>query len=900
MPSLPEPLLRALASGATVVTPNRRLARAIAALHDRCERDAGRVVWPAARVLPWDAWLHALWQDAILCGAAPEQLRLRSPLQAAHAWRRIVVEHATPLIDPDGAAELAGEAWSIVHAWGEGGESWRAWAGSDADDDDRAAFARWASRYARGLAADRAVDPAQLADRLGLWADRLSGLRGTPVVLAGFAELTPQQERWRAAFVAAGAAVIRMDAVPTAPGRVRHARGTTPDDEINRALVWARDRALADPAATIGIAVADLASRREAVRAQADDILCPALQWPGAEDAPRPYNLSLGAPLAGVPPVAVALELLAWAEAPLPPGRAAAVLRSPYLGGADAWLRRAQLEADWLSQGRRTVSLRAAQGGLRGADRVLAEQWAAAIDRVELPAVGSPREHVVAWRAWLAALDWPGHRARDSGEHQALRAWDRELAEFTTLGAIEPRLSRPDALAALHAHLRAVVFQPEGARAPIQIVGLLEAAAQPFDALWVAGLAAETWPPAPDPHPLLPVAWQRLRDVPRSSAARELAYAALLTAEFARAAPEVVFSHPATREDHPCSPSPLLPRPEEPAAPDVARDPGTAPTQFGRRAPREAVADAFAPRLAVPIRVRGGARLVEAQSDCPFKATATHRLAAEAWPAPIDGLSALERGTLVHAALANFWREVGTRQALAELSPDAVRAVATAAAEAAKAALPAARWRSMPGVIAAGEAERIAGVIVDWVEAYDRPRPPFAVVGIEKGLSLALCGLQVSLRLDRMDALDDGGVAIIDYKTGRTHRVESWFEDRPQAPQLGLYALAQRAAAPGQRVRAVAYAQVKAGELAVRGLAADGDAWPVLPLPSRIRNAGLADWSAAEARWAEALAVLGDEIVSGVSTVTPRDPRKTCAHCGLQPLCRIGAAGLRRAEDEDD
>ena len=97
------------------------------------------------------------------------------------------------------------------------------------------------------------------------------------------------------------------------------------------------------------------------------------------------------------------------------------------------------------------------------------------------------------------------------------------------------------------------------------------------------------------------------------------------------------------------------------------------------------------------------------------------------------------------------------------------------------------------------------------------------------------------------------------------------------------------------RVRAVAYAQVKAGKLAVRGLAADGDAWPVLPMPSKVKGAGIADWRAAETRWADALAMLGDEIVSGVSSVAPRDPRKTCAHCGLQPLCRIGAQRVAAA-----
>ena len=44
-----------------------------------------------------------------------------------------------------------------------------------------------------------------------------------------------------------------------------------------------------------------------------------------------------------------------------------------------------------------------------------------------------------------------------------------------------------------------------------------------------AGLSADRWPPAPAPNPLLPFAWQRERNVPRSSAKRELAFAETLT-----------------------------------------------------------------------------------------------------------------------------------------------------------------------------------------------------------------------------------------------------------------------------------------------------------------------------------------------------------------------------------
>src|SRR5262249_36847286 len=149
MPSLPEPLRHALATGATVITPNRRLARRIAGLDDREQRNAGRLAWAAPRVLPWDAWLSALWQDAVAAGAASYELRLQSPVQAAHAWRRIVAAHAAPLVDPEGAAVLAADAWETVHAGGEGGAGWGSWGGDALVGEEWAAFARWARPHPR-------------------------------------------------------------------------------------------------------------------------------------------------------------------------------------------------------------------------------------------------------------------------------------------------------------------------------------------------------------------------------------------------------------------------------------------------------------------------------------------------------------------------------------------------------------------------------------------------------------------------------------------------------------------------------------------------------------------------------------------------------------------------------
>ena len=883
-----------------VVTPNKRLARRLAELHDAAQRAAGRTVWPAATVVPWTGWLERLWLDVMAAGCRPDPPRLVTSGQSAHLWAGIVAAEAPLLIDARGAAALAAEAWSLVFAWGSGGPSWRAWAGSA---DDCAQFARWADSYARALARIDGLDASQLADWLAGCAAEVPAWRGVAVTLAGFIELAPQQERLLAALAAAGMRIDRAstlpEAGPAAPVQTRRVAASTPHDELACALEWARDLALADPAATIGIAIEDLASRREEVRTLAEEILCPALQWPGGEDAARPYNLSLGIALADVPLVAAALDLVALAHGPLPAGRAAALLRSPYLAGASGnWPRRARVEVDWLEHGRRQILLDEAIAALGIADRAGAGRWREARDALRTPASATPREWSEVWRAWLAALGWPGERTLSSAEWQARGAWDELLAQFAMLAPVAKRLSRADAAPALAALASGRVFQPETPPAPVQILGLLEAAGLPLDALWVAGLAAENWPPAPQPNPLLPPAWQRDHGVPRSSAARELGYAQALTTQWARAAPQVVFSCARRADDRERSPSALVPAAPMQDAREAA--PTTARRQFQSAPTRETVADDRAPPLPAGSSVRGGAALIEAQSDCPFRAVASHRLAVATWPEPLDGLSAMERGSLVHAAMAAFWRATGDHAALIAFPPDALAARIDAAVADATATLPAARWRRLPAVVRAGEAARIAVIVGAWLENVDRARPPFAVTETEASRPLALGGLALRLRLDRIDTLADGGIAIIDYKTGAAKAPARWFDARLQAPQLGLYLLAQQAQAPAQPVRAVAYAQLKPGLLTTQGIAADPAAWPALAAPAAIRGANLADWAEVEARWREGLAALANEVREGRAPVAPRDVRATCRQCGLQALCRIGALSVADGAGDGD
>jgi probable DNA repair protein len=877
----------ALAAGLDVVTPNNRLARTLIARHDAAMARAGRRTWPAGRALPWSAWLATLWREALAEDVDAAALRLLSSVEADYLWQEAIGDDpavGAGLLDARGAAKLAAEAWQLLHAWGAGGESWRAWrgtasapAGSDIDN-----FARWGERYHNALGERHVVDLAKLADVLAASAPHMVPWRSRAVVLAGFMEFSPQQERLVAALRGAG---MRVEvAASSGPlGKVERVVAPTARDELVLALQWARARVKADASAFVGIALQDLAERRDEVRALAEEVLCPALQLPGHEDAPRPYDISLGKPLADNPVAAAALTWIALAHGEVSRAEAAALFRSPFAPGE--WTARAGAELAWLRDSRVRVTWADAVATLSRMLPEAASRMRDALSSVVLTRPQSPREWVTQWRTLLSRAGWPGATPLAGAAFEAQQAFDRALEDFARIGQVEARLRPHEALGALRDVAARTVFQPQGPAASVVIAGMLEAASITFDALWVAGMSSQQWPPPPRPNPLLPIAWQRERGVPRSSAARELAFARVLTQRLVRCAPVVVASAPAMLADFPTRPSALV-EGDWPQAPTKPA-PDDSVTRISATKTCESVRDDYAPPLS-PGEVAGGAGAIAAQSDCPFKAMAQYRLRVEPWPDAAEGLSPSERGQLVHAMMAAFWNGVVTHDTLVALDATALRERIDAAAQAALREIPSSRWQALPPVIAAAEALRLPEIAAGWIEGFERPRPPFTVLRAEAKGTVELGGLTFRLKLDRVDRLCDGSIAIIDYKTGLVDSTKTWFTYRPRAPQLGVYLLALEAETPPLEVSAVAYGRLKAGELEVLGIGARPQTWPALEDANKREEP--AGWTGIVHFWRDRLPAIATEMREGVATVTPRGPKNPpCRVCRRQSLCRIRA-----------
>ena len=893
---MPHPLVAsALARGALIVTPNKRLAREIVSVHDRAQAAAGNTTWPAARVLPWTTFIGGLVQQAQDAALPIAPLALDAE-QSAHLWRRVIASDLSdaPLVDVDAMSQTAVEAWTLVHGYGSGPDSWRSVPTNGMDTE---AFARWAAAYSRETARLDAIDAARSADAVAQVAGSLPGIAHADITIVGFVDIAPQQRRLLAALEDAGARVeiAVVDAQLSVSPHARLAQAATRQDELIAALDWAREQAAGEENGQVAIVVQDLPQRRELVRRLADDRLCPALQRPGEHDVARPYDISLGVPLASVPLLACALDLLTLAQRYLPRDRAIVLVRSPYLPEAQSrWIRRASLERKWLDAGVGAVTLKQLIGALRGLDDPLAIAWQRIVDAPRPAQPSSPRSWVEHWRMLLDAFGWAQGSALDTAEFQAQSAWHELLGRFARLAAVAPQLSRDDALATLSRLAGEQLFQPEARGARIRVLGLLESTGLAFDALWITGMAADAWPRPPSPNPLLPMRWQRERDVPRSSPAQELAFARRVTAMLSHAAPRVVFSYASQADEHVRAPSPLI---AALARLEVHAPPTTAERLLLEQPLFVRLQDARAPAAVEGSLLPGGTSVIEDQSACAFRFVVKHRLRAREWPHAAFGLTSIERGTLVHATMAAFWQDVRDHASLVALSGEALEQRIAAAVASALPAIARGRWEAIPPAVAQSEAECLAALVREWL-TFERQRAPFTVVDAELTATVKLAGYAFNLRLDRVDVLDNGGVAVIDYKSGIVEPATRWFDERPRALQLAIYAAAQNQRDPTRPVQALVYARLRRGEVAPVGIAANAGLWPGVAAADEVKVAGgrLADWHDALWRLDDAILRLAQASGVGEASVTPRHP-SVCRLCHLRAVCRVGTT--LDAGDED-
>jgi probable DNA repair protein len=854
-----ERLLPEIENGAIVLTANRRLARSLRDSFHAVRLQSGLRCWSAPRILPFSTWLHSIWSDAVLSGDV--RACLLNEVQELSLWEQII-RADSDLLQPREAARVAAQAWQLSKQYLRPHPNPQSLTnpqsrtnpqsltnpqfptsrseGAFAPDTDTEAYSRWATEFATICRDRQWLTAAELPDALVLC--------DVPrrAILCGFDEFTPQQQEFLDKLAAAGCDWLRLNPLPRPSIDARRASSPDATAEFRAAANWCRNLVETGQARRIGVIVRNLS----AVRDQVERIFTQELD-PGAVVPSPAFHISAGKPLSKYPLVRAALLFLKLGRNRLSLSDAGAILRSPYLPGSDRdFAPRAMLDVRLRKYRQRRIS----PSELRGAISLdaLEALWKA------LARTQSPGGWAASFARMLEAVGWPGDTALSSAEYQSRDAFQELLDDLASHDLTTPAWGFSEAYDRLDELAACTEFGPEDQGAPVQIMGVLESSGSQFDALWVTGLHDGAWPQPAHPNPFLPLAAQREHNVPHSSNAREYEFSRIVTARLLASAPVVVLSYPRLDKDAELRPSPFLSGLPE----------GTSTVQsewldfLHGRAAVESVIDTTGPPVNES-QSRGGTAILKNQAACPFRAFAEHRLGAKPLDEPEPGIGRMDCGRVLHGALEQFWREIGSHQQLMATPPETLASLAGRSVDQAFGSiLKGTRLREI-------ERDRLAGLILEWLDV-ERQRAPFQVSALEDRREVELGGLKIKTRMDRVDQLPGGGQIIIDYKANAPS-LNRWEGDRPAEPQLPLYA--SRCAT---NVTAALFANLRPGDLKFTGIAGQKGVAP------GARTEALGERIA---EWGVTLENIAREFAGGRADVDPR--KSACDNCGLTPLCRI-------------
>lgn len=885
-------LIHSIRSDTPVLTVNVRLTQHIRSEYDRAMKESGKTVWRTPLIMPFSAWLENLrnesWPDEPLI----------SKVRSTALWETIISADETlqgrGILMAQGMAKTAFDAYRLM----------REYRIKLPEDDiyfteEAGALKRWAALYEERLRELGFMERSHLPETIIKLVREGKVELPDEIILAGFDEITPQVREVTDSLEAKGCEVTFWPHRPPARGEIVElpdVRGRVRireyDDEISEVIQAARwVRKIYRTGMRVGIVVPDLGRYRNIIKREFAAELDPRslLPW---ENPTGIFNISLGSTLYDEPIVRSALDILSVDGGRQETGRISRVILSPYLvQSMEEKLQLARLDAELKRKNRMSVSLADIRVML-GGDRYnvplfssVLDIWIRSIREGGKPKL--PGEWVDDFNRLFKDIGWPsGEVSISSSEYQALGAWGEALSSLAGLDEITGRIKRSEAVNLLARIAMEKIHQPETAESPIEIMGLLESSGIGFDHLWIMGAHDDALPGDPSPNPFIPLSLQKKHNLPRSSPERELRFARQLLRRVLTSAKTFEVSWPKKVGDKEVKLSPLIAGMGEAEEKIIIADSCRYRDALHNAGwledmPEERPIPVTASELET---IHGGTAILKNQSDCPFRAFALHRLASEDIETPEPGITAMERGSIVHRAMEHFWDVVKGSERLKELiDSGGLGEIIREAAE--KGVRSAQQVRPIEGSFIEIELDRLEALIDEWIEV-EAKRGRFLAMGREAEEEIQAGGLKLKGRIDRVDELEGGGGAIIDYKTGSTDP-NDWLTDRPKEPQLMLYSMTGD-------YDAITFARLKRGECRFAGIARDEDLLPGVKPYGRDsysrKMEGVEGWEELMERWKGTVTGLADSFMNGEAEVDPRDygtEDSACRYCGQAVLCRV-------------
>ena len=809
---LNDSLIQILDAGHILIVPSRQRASAVRLAYAWAQVERKKSVWKTPKVLSVSAWLQVLAQlnAHYLCNSAPRLLAAHEEwllwydvakdllLVAADSAKSDFPIEST--LTPETLADALQRSATLAGEWG---------ITADAIGVNEQIEAQWLANAMQKVR-ERAVSlgatplfllPNIIADNLKI-KDNSSSIDNCLTYCVG-ETTTTQLDKIKTLI---SVQTVDYSALVKSQKNidVRRSVSLNQNNELLEVARWSRTKIEENPQVRLLIVIPDLVHRKPFVERIFREQLSPDVikGIKGAKDA---FAFEGGSPLAEYLEISEALAALYTLTHSITSADLAVFLESSFWGSLGVGAR------SRIAMKIRSEVLKSYQPSLLASSITLFSTRPADVavlttcaQRIELAykaiSCNDPRQ--VLWPDRIAealeALGWPGRDTVDSSVQQAREQWQVLLDNFKGalhLNTVADAAAAVDLLSALACR---EYFSPSSGDLPVMITGVMEHPIVFYDGIWVCGLQSDCWPAQVQIDPLIPWYLQKNANLPRTTPSGVLRESLKILSYWKSCTTELVLSYAIGDGETHWLPSPLIS--------DIKLYEKNIYSASGTEQGHLSLSLAAHLRGEQPVNLElysdvhglpwtsleplpGGSRALVLQNSCPFKAYAERRLGAQEPLSSTPGITPIERGNFTHEVMRKLWLKINDSKVLHTYSTEKLREIIKISLKDSQTLSPDLRSEHIIyNRMLFRESYRLEQIIFSLLQE-EKQRQPFKILKLESEISLDIAGVKIILRFDRIDQLENGAIAVLDYKSGTLIPL-NWFGERADAVQLYVYAQA--------------------------------------------------------------------------------------------------------------
>tara|TARA_Y100000768_G_scaffold2018_1_gene1493 strand:+ start:3735 stop:6347 length:2613 start_codon:yes stop_codon:yes gene_type:complete len=438
----------------------------------------------------------------------------------------------------------------------------------------------------------------------------------------------------------------------------------------------------------------------------------------------------------------------------------------------------------------------------------------------------SPKEWLSFINNKLKKVDWLTLDNESNSDNFIFKKWIQLLKDCEQSLISHESISYLNFIKLIESTAENTYIQAHPLHQQVKILEYNDAIEMEFDYLWLSGLDNHVWPNKHKHYSFFSRELQNQHNFPESTPNKSAEHEKKLLSTLMGSSKNVVLSYARSRDEMQLSFTDLITIDLEES--DIHKDPGNfSESNFGLE--NFIFLDEDVPIIKNTERLKGGASTVQRFKEDPFSGFALGRLKINEKRKPSFGIDPLNRGTIVHNAIAIFYDDLPSQTDMKARKTEQIQIKLNKAISEAFHPYLTSNESKFEQIFFDIEKNRTKKILEKLID-FDLNKDNFKLKSVEKSVQLKYSNIILNLKIDRIEEYTNKHLCIIDFKTGKVRKI---LDKNKQFKELQLFVYA---AACDEPIDFISYIYLKKDNVTNETLTSNSDVKKVDPANDAIKN----------------------------------------------------------------